>query len=81
MITDYDCWKIEEEAVTADAVISHLLANAATAKRLLTRVIPQIPETADWPEHRALDSAMITSRELWPPQTVEKLQVILARFS
>ena len=80
MITDYDCWKIEEEAVTADAVISHLLANAATAKKLLARVIPQIPEVPDWPEHRALDGALVTSRELWPAHTVDKLQAVLARF-
>src|SRR5687768_2625298 len=32
MITDYDCWKVEEEPVTAEAVISHLHANADAAK-------------------------------------------------
>src|SRR6185436_10590289 len=31
MITDYDCWKTEEEAVTADSVIAHLHANANAA--------------------------------------------------
>src|SRR5881275_1698879 len=57
MITDYDCWKVEEEPVTADAVFGHLLANAETAKRLLARVIPEIPREATWPEHRALENA------------------------
>jgi 5'-methylthioadenosine phosphorylase len=80
MITDYDCWKVEEEPVTADAVIAHLLANADAAKSILARVIPHLPEQPDWPEHRALDSALVTERKLWPAATVEKLRPILGRF-
>jgi 5'-methylthioadenosine phosphorylase len=80
MITDYDCWKVEEAAVTADAVIAHLLANADAAKRILARVIPQIPTQADYPDHRALDSALVTDRNLWPVETCEKLRPILGRF-
>jgi 5'-methylthioadenosine phosphorylase len=80
MITDYDCWKIEEEPVSAQTVIEHLLANAETAKKVLAAVIPRIPRQPDWPEHRALDSALVTARNLWPPRTREKLSAILARF-
>ncbi len=36
MITDYDCWKIEEEPVSAQIVIGHLIANAETARKVLT---------------------------------------------
>ena len=80
MITDYDCWKIEEEPVTADAVIAHLTANAAAAKAILARVVPRIPSEANWQEHRALDSALVTDRSLWPAETAEKLRPILGRF-
>ncbi|MFZ4598084.1 MAG: S-methyl-5'-thioadenosine phosphorylase [Terrimicrobiaceae bacterium] len=80
MITDYDCWKVDEEPVSAGAVIGHLHANVGTAKDILTRVIPSIPETPEWPEHRALDAALVTSPELWPEATVKKLGVILERF-
>lgn len=80
MITDYDCWKVEEEAVTADAVVAHLHANAAAAKSILERVIPDIPTEPNWPEHRALDTALLTDRQLWPDATVEKLRPILGRF-
>ena len=81
MITDYDCWKTEEEPVTAEAVIAHLMANAAAAKQILARVIPQIPAEPHYPEHRALDSALVTDRSLWPAETVQKLGVILERFA
>lgn len=79
-ITDYDCWNIEEAAVTADTVIGHLLANAAQAKSLLERIIPAIPEETNEPEHRALDSALITAKELWPAETRESLRPLLERF-
>src|SRR5207237_2036376 len=35
MITDYDCWKVEEEPVSAQTVIGHLMANAETARNVL----------------------------------------------
>jgi 5'-methylthioadenosine phosphorylase len=81
MITDYDCWKVEEEPVTAEAVIAHLRANAEAAKTILARVVPQIPREANWPEHRALDMALVTGREWWPAETVKKLAPILGRFT
>lgn len=80
MITDYDCWKIEDEPVTAEAVIGHLHANVSMAKTILSSVIPRIPTEADWPEHSALNGALMTDRSLWPEQTVDELRPILQRF-
>jgi 5'-methylthioadenosine phosphorylase len=80
MITDYDCWKVDEEPVSAQTVIGHLLANAETAKRVLAAVIPDLPTEPNWPEHRALDAALVTDRALWPAATREKLRAILGRF-
>jgi 5'-methylthioadenosine phosphorylase len=80
MITDYDCWKVEEEPVSAQTVFGHLTANAETAKKVLVDVIPRVPAEPTWPEHFSLDSALVTERKLWPAQTVEKLKPILGRF-
>jgi 5'-methylthioadenosine phosphorylase len=80
MITDYDCWKVEEEPVSAQTVFGHLLANAETAKQVLVEAIPQIPTEPNWPEHTALDMALTTDRKLWPEATIRKLEPILARF-
>lgn len=80
MITDYDCWKVEEEPVSAQTVLSHLLANAETARKVIVNVVPQIPTEPNWPEHFALDTALITDRKFWPQATVEKLKPILERF-
>jgi 5'-methylthioadenosine phosphorylase len=81
IITDYDCWKVEEEPVSAQTVFGHLVANAETAKKVLLDVIPRIPATPDWPEHSALDAALTTERKLWPMATLEKLRPILERFA
>ena len=80
MITDYDCWKVDEEPVSAQTVFGHLTANAETAKRVLADVIPRMPSEPNWPEHTALNSALITERRLWPPATLERLKPILGRF-
>ena len=80
MITDYDCWKEEEEPVSAQTVFGHLTANAKTAKKILVDAIPRVPAQPDWPEHSALDAALTTDRKLWPDSTVEKLKPILGRF-
>jgi 5'-methylthioadenosine phosphorylase len=81
MITDYDCWKVEEEPVSAQTVFGHLVANAETAKKILVDVIPKVPTNPDWPEHTALDAALTTERKLWPQSTLKKLGPILARFA
>jgi 5'-methylthioadenosine phosphorylase len=81
MITDYDCWKIEEEPVSAQTVFEHLIANAETARKILVEAIPRIPTEPNWPEHRALDTALVTDRRLWPAATKRKLGAILGRFT
>jgi 5'-methylthioadenosine phosphorylase len=77
MVTDYDCWKVEDEPVTAEAVIGHLHANVTLAKTILSAVIPRIPEEPSWPEHQALTGAIMTDRSLWPVKTIAELGAIL----
>jgi 5'-methylthioadenosine phosphorylase len=80
MITDYDCWKTDEAHVTAETVVGHLLANATLAKRIVAKAIARIPHEAYWPEHRALDSSLLTDRAIWPEETATALKPLLARF-
>ncbi len=80
MITDYDCWKVEEEPVNAQTVVGHLHANAAAAKAVIAAAISRIPLTPNWPEHAALEMAVMTDRALWPAATVERLRPLLGRF-
>ncbi|HWL54784.1 MAG TPA: S-methyl-5'-thioadenosine phosphorylase [Chthoniobacteraceae bacterium] len=80
MVTDYDCWKRDEAAVDAQAIVAHLRHNVALAKKVLACLIPSLPTEADWPEHRALEGAILTDKAHWPPKTVEKLFPFLQKY-
>jgi 5'-methylthioadenosine phosphorylase len=80
MITDYDCWKVDEAHVTVEMVVENLRRNAETAKRIIARVIPQIPAQANWPAHDALRNAIMTERSRWPAKTIKELRPLLAKY-
>ena len=80
MITDYDCWKIDEAHVTVEMVIANLMKNAATAKAIVAKVIPQIPAEPNWPCHAALKNAIMTDRKFWPKKTIAALKPIIGKY-
>ena len=80
MVTDYDCWHDDEEAVNVQTVIGHLMANAELAQKVLKRAVSAIPIDAEWIEHTALDTAIITPKEYWPAGTVDTLGPVIERM-
>ncbi len=79
MVTDYDCWKIDEEHVTVDLIVANLQKNAAVAKAVIADVLPRIPADPGWPCHAALQNAIMTDPKFWPPKIREELAPLLAR--
>ena len=80
MVTDYDCWKDTEEHVTVEMVIQNLLKNAEQAKQIISSAIRQIPTSPGCSCHRALENAIMTSRELWPAKTRAELSLLLKKY-
>ena len=80
MITDYDCWKVDEAHVTVEMVIANLMKNAGTAKAVIARTIALIPAEPNWPSHSALRNAIMTDRKFWPKKTIVELKPILAKY-
>jgi 5'-methylthioadenosine phosphorylase len=80
MITDYDCWKDDGAHVTVEMVIANLMKNAAMAKAIIAKVLPQIPAAPNWPCHDALKNAIMTERKYWPAKTVRALEPILRKY-
>lgn len=80
MVTDYDAWNEDHDHVTVEQVIEYLHRNTDTARKLLGSIIPKIPEEANWPAHDALKNAVITQRDVWPQETIDKLGPILERY-
>jgi 5'-methylthioadenosine phosphorylase len=82
MVTDYDCWHEDHDAVTVDAVIKVLLGNADKARNLVTTVLPKItPPRPPCPAgcDRALEYALITAPEARDPATIETLRIVAGR--
>jgi 5'-methylthioadenosine phosphorylase len=80
MITDYDCWKVDEAHVTVEMVIANLTKNAAMAKGIIAKIIPQIPTKPNWPCHSALQNAIMTDKKCWPAKTKKELAPLLSKY-
>jgi 5'-methylthioadenosine phosphorylase len=80
MVTDYDCWKVDEEHVTVQTIIEYLHRNAAMAKAILKATIPLIPVEPTWRCHQALRHAILTDGKLWPAKTKAELRPLLAKY-
>jgi 5'-methylthioadenosine phosphorylase len=82
MVTDFDCWHPDHDAVTVQDIIAVLLANAEKAKRLVARLAADFPrqhEPCPIGSDRALDSAIITAPEARDPELVGKLNAVAGR--
>lgn len=80
MITDYDCWKVDEAHVTVEMVIENLKRNAQTAQRIIQHILPRIPTVPAWPCHSALRNAIMTDPKLWPAKTKKELFPLLKKY-
>ena len=80
LVTDYDCWKVEEEPVSVKTVIANLQKNTTSAKEIIRKAILKIPTAPAWPSQKSLDHAIITTMSDWPSETVERLRPIIGRF-
>ena len=80
LVTDYDCWKVEEEPVSVKTVIANLQKNTTSAKGIIRKAISKIPTAPAWPSQKSLDHAIMTTMSDWPSETVERLRPIIGRF-
>src|SRR5262249_37903159 len=82
MVTDYDCWPPDHDAVAVEDIIAVLSANAGKAKRLvagLARDFPREHEPCPIGSDRALDTALITAPEARDPDLLRKLDAVAGR--
>jgi 5'-methylthioadenosine phosphorylase len=82
MVTDFDCWHPDHDAVTVQDIIKVLTANAEKAKRLVARLAKDFPrehEPCPIGSDRALDSALITAPEARDPELIKRLDAVARR--
>jgi 5'-methylthioadenosine phosphorylase len=82
MVTDYDCWHPDHDAVTVQDIIKVLTANADKAKKLVARFAKDFPrehEPCPIGSDRALDTALITAPEARDKTLLKKLDAVAGR--
>src|SRR3954464_4707811 len=83
MVTDFDCWHPDHDAVTVQDIIRVLSSNADKAKALVARLAKDFPrehEPCPIGSDRALDPALITAPEARDPELLKKLDAVAGRI-
>jgi 5'-methylthioadenosine phosphorylase len=83
MVTDFDCWHPDHDAVTVQDIIRVLTTNADKAKGLVARLAKEFPrehEPCPLGCDRALDTAIITAPEARDPELLKKLDAVAGRI-
>ena len=81
MVTDFDCWHQDHDAVTVEMVMGNLRANAMATEPILRTLIQRIGAARPASSaHTALANALVTPKEVVPPQTRQKLDLFTAPY-
>jgi 5'-methylthioadenosine phosphorylase len=81
MVTDFDCWHPDHEAVSVEQVIKTLLSNSEKSKKVVAEVLISFEEDIDSkdPANYCLDVAIITDKKVWTKETIKNLSNIAGR--
>jgi 5'-methylthioadenosine phosphorylase len=82
MVTDFDCWHPDHDAVTVQDIIKVLIANAEKGTQLVARLAREFPrehEPCPIGSDRALDHALITAPDARDPELLKKLDSVAGR--
>lgn len=84
MVTDYDCWRPEEDAVTVSNVLEVMASNTSRAKQAILNFAETLAGTPRTPSPQGietcLDFALITSPEARDPELLRKLDAVAGRI-
>jgi 5'-methylthioadenosine phosphorylase len=80
MVTDYDCWHPQHDAVTVNEIIQHLVKNAENACSVVTKAVEQMPTSRVCKCGSALSHALITDKATVPEATLRKLDLIVGKY-
>ncbi len=81
MVTDYDCWREEGEAVDLAQVVEQMEQNSKLARKAVEAFCKGLPrKRSPSPIDHALDDAVITATEQHDRATLAKLDAIAGRL-
>ena len=81
MVTDYDCWHEEHDAVTVSQIIDNLQKNAANACKLVRDMVASMPKTRTCRCGAALKHAILTDPAAIPQAAKDKLGLLIGKYT
>lgn len=81
LVTDYDCWHPDHDSVTVEMIIGNLQQNAVNAQRVIQGIVERLTaQPFESEAHSALKYAVITSRDVVPAATKDRLALFLKKY-
>jgi 5'-methylthioadenosine phosphorylase len=80
MVTDYDCWHEEHDAVTVTDILANLSQNAENACKVVAATVAGMPVARACKCGSALAHALITDRKAIPEATRKKLELLVGKY-
>ena len=80
MVTDYDCWHEEHDAVTVSDIIANLNKNAANACKVVAEMVAGLPAERECKCAASLAHALITDPQAIPEVTRKKLELLVGKY-
>lgn len=81
LVTDYDCWHEEHDAVSVETVIEYLNKNVRNAQVIMREAVKRLSARARGCScGSALKNAIFTAPDLWPEATTKKLEAIIKKY-
>ena len=76
LVTDYDCWREEEEAVTLEAVLEIMHSNVRRAQAVLKDIAPKLQGPRSCACGEAASHAVVTDAKRIPEKLKEELSIL-----
>ncbi|MCG2712742.1 MAG: S-methyl-5'-thioadenosine phosphorylase [Candidatus Omnitrophica bacterium] len=79
LVTDYDCWK-EDEEVSVEKILANLNANSDNAKKFIKTILPKLKDAAVCECSSALAAAIVTPADAVPKETLKKVELLVKKY-
>ncbi len=80
MVTDYDCWHPDHDAVTVSEIVANLQKNAENAAKVVRAAVKAMPGERTCKCGSALAHALITDKRAVPEETRKKLELLIGKY-
>jgi 5'-methylthioadenosine phosphorylase len=80
MVTDYDCWHPEHDAVTVEQIIANLVKNAENAAKVVAATVAAMPAERTCKCGSALSHALLTDPKAVPEEAKKRLELLVGKY-